>query len=339
MIPAPVPSSQPCGWRSALRDAVTSPDELVELCELDSTWVRPARAAAQRFPLRVPREFIARMRRGDPADPLLRQVLPLACELEECAGFVDDPVGDLDARAGRGLLRKYEGRALLIATGACAVHCRYCFRRNFPYGEESATRSGFTEALRRVQADESLNEIILSGGDPLTLSDRRLAGFAHDLQGIAHVKRLRIHTRLPVVVPQRIDEEFLNWWTSLSIDKVLVIHANHAREIDSCVRESLARLRDGRTVLLNQTVLLRGVNDDSESLIELSEILFESGVLPYYLHLLDPVSGAHHFDVPEAEARDYVSKMSERLPGYLVPRLVREIPGAPAKAIVPLVSR
>lgn len=339
MIPAPVPSSQPSDWRLALRNAVTSPDELVKLLELDDAWVRPARSAAKRFPLRVPREFVARMRRGDPADPLLRQVLPLASELDDCEGYVDDPVGDLNALAGPGLLRKYAGRALLIATGACAVHCRYCFRRNFPYDKESATRSGFAAALQALRADESVNEVILSGGDPLMLSDRRLADFAREVQRIAHIRRLRVHTRLPVVVPQRIDEEFLHWWRSLSIDKVLVVHANHPSEIDSRVRESLALLRASRTLLLNQTVLLRGVNDGPEPLIRLSEVLFESGVLPYYLHLLDPVSGAHHFDVPEAEARDYVSKMSQQLPGYLVPRLVREIPGAPAKVIVPPVSR
>jgi len=211
MIPAPVPSSQPSDWRRALRNAVTSPDELVKLLELDEAWARPARSLAHRFPLRVPREFVARMRHGDPADPLLRQVLPLASELDDCEGYVDDPVGDLDALAGPGLLRKYAGRALLIATGACAVHCRYCFRRNFPYDKESATRSGFAAALEALRADESLNEVILSGGDPLTLSDRRLADFAREVQRIAHIRRLRVHTRLPVVVPQRIDEGVLHY--------------------------------------------------------------------------------------------------------------------------------
>jgi EF-P beta-lysylation protein EpmB len=322
-----------------LQQAVTDPDELVSLLKLDPKYIAPARHAARSFRLKVPRGFISRMRVGDPNDPLLRQVLPLASELDIRPGFVADPVGDHDALAGPGILQKYSGRALMITTGACAVHCRYCFRRNFPYGEQSAARREFDAALNLIRQWDSLSEVILSGGDPLTLTDRRLEALAGELQAVPHVRRLRVHTRLPIVIPERLDERFLEWWSSLTIEKVLVVHANHAREINAQVRDSLLRLQSTRTTVLNQSVLLRGVNDNVDALEDLSATLFSAGVLPYYLHLLDPVSGAHHFEVPEEEARDYVTQLSNRLPGYLVPRLAREIPGAPAKQIVPPVSR
>jgi len=339
MIPTTRPFRQPPTWQRALQDAVTDPVELLDLLGLGSEWQAPARAAARRFPLKVPRGFVARMRRGDPQDPLLLQVLPLAAELDEVPGYVADPVGDLAAKAGPGLLHKYEGRALLVTTGACAIHCRYCFRRHFPYEDENASRAGFGPALAAVRADPGISEVILSGGDPLTLSDRRLESLFAGLRAIPHVRRIRLHTRLPVVLPERIDAAFLDIWSALPLQKIVVVHANHAREIDTAVRAAIAGLRATETTVLNQAVLLRGVNDRVDDLADLSEALFAAGVLPYYLHVLDPVAGAAHFDLPLETAQRLAAGLAARLPGYLVPRLVREEPGAAAKTVLPPASR
>lgn len=332
----------PPAWQQALRDCVCDPQELAECLGLGEEWVKTARRAAARFPLRVPRSYLARMRHGDAADPLLRQVLPLDAELVDTPGYVADPVGDLAALAGQGLLHKYHGRALLVTTGACAIHCRYCFRREFPYGEQHAGREAFASALEAIRADASITEVLLSGGDPFTLGDRRLAGLLAGLEAIAHVQRVRVHTRLPVVLPERIDDDFLGMWNApRRLQRIVVIHANHAQELRGAevVRGALGALQSSGTTLLNQSVLLRGVNDSIAALEDLSVALFESGVLPYYLHVLDPVRGAAHFDVPETEARNLHSALTARLPGYLVPRLVREVAGAPAKTMLPPASR
>jgi len=318
-------------WQTEMAEAVRDPGELLSLLELDAHWLEPARRAAAAFPLRVPRPFLTRMRKGDPKDPLLRQVLPLEEELRDVPGYGRDPVGDLPSRGARGLLHKYRGRVLLITTGACGVHCRYCFRRHFPYAEESARPDDWREALEYLRGDASVHEVILSGGDPLTLSDARLAELVRSLEAIPHIRRLRIHTRQPVVLPSRVDESLLAWLSACRLQKVVVLHLNHARELDSGVREACGKLRGAGASLLNQSVLLRGVNDSAEALAALSEALFEAQVLPYYLNLLDPVAGAAHFDVPEPEALGIMSELRGRLPGYLVPRLVREVPGAPSK--------
>lgn len=339
MIPASLPSRQPPAWQRALQEAVTDPAELLRLLDLGPEWLEPARAAARQFPLLVPRGFVARMRRGDPRDPLLQQVLPLDAELDAVPGYVTDPVGDLAAKAGPGLLHKYAGRVLLVTTGACAVNCRYCFRRHFPYADENASRAGFGPALDVIRADSSIREVILSGGDPLTLNTRRLSTLFDSLGAIPHLHRVRIHTRLPIVLPERIDREFLAAWSSLPLQKIFVVHANHAREIDASVHTAIAGLRATNTTVLNQAVLLRGVNDDVQVLVELSETLFAAGVLPYYLHLLDRVAGAAHFDLPAETAQRLVAELATHLPGYLVPRLVREESGAPAKTVLPPASR
>jgi len=339
MIPASHCSRQPPPWQRALQQAISDPAELLAALQLDPQWLEPARAAARLFPLRVPRGFVARMRRGDPRDPLLVQVLPLGAECNAVPGYVPDPVGDLAARAGAGVLQKYHGRALLITTGACAVNCRYCFRRHFPYAEENASRADFEPALELLRADATVREVVLSGGDPLTLGDRRLAALLAGLQAIPHLRRVRLHTRLPIVLPERIDPGFLAVWSAVRLQKVVVVHANHANEIDDSVRDALAGLRGTGTTLLNQAVLLRGVNDRPDDLVALSETLFETGVLPYYLHLRDPVAGAAHFDVPEDTARGLVAEVAARLPGYLVPRLVREIPGVASKTMLQPASR
>lgn len=336
-LPLPVTgrkNSDGPGWQQLLADAVTDPKELCTLLELDPALVLPAITAAKDFALRVPRSYVARMRKRDPNDPLLLQVLPVAAETEVVEGFVTDPVGDLDRRAAKGLLHKYQGRALLVATGACAVHCRYCFRRHFPYGEESALQQGWLGALEHLRADPSISEVILSGGDPWSLSDRRLQQLTDALQAIPHIRRLRVHTRYPIVLPERIDSGLLDWLRGLRLQKVVVLHANHAREIDASVREACGKLSAAGVTLLNQSVLLKGVNDSVQDLAELSEALFETHVLPYYLHVLDKVRGAAHFDLPEARALQLHRELTTQLPGYLVPKLVREIAGAPAKTAV-----
>lgn len=330
MIPANLAAGQP-NWRQELADAVADPAELLALLALDTRHLPAARAAAERFPLRVPRGFVARMRRGDPADPLLRQVLPLGAELDAVAGFGADPVGDLASARAPGLLTKYQGRALLVATGACGVHCRYCFRREFPYADENPRADDWRAALDAIAADRSLSEVILSGGDPLSLSDRRLAELVARLGAIPHLARLRIHTRQPVVLPSRVDAALLGWLGATRLRVVIVLHINHAQEIDHDVRAACALLAGTGALLLNQSVLLRGVNDSVVALTALSEALFTAGVLPYYLHQLDRVAGAAHFAVPDAEALALHAAAAERLPGYLVPRLVREVAGAPRK--------
>lgn len=332
----PMPSQgQPPAWKSVQADAIRDPAELLAVLGLDMAWLPAARRAAELFPLRVPRGFVARMEHGNPFDPLLRQVLPLGEELDEVPGFSPDPLQESGFRDGKGLLQKYHGRVLLTATGACGVHCRYCFRRHFPYAEENPRRD-WPAVLDAIRLDDSISEVILSGGDPLTLDTRRLAEMTAALATIPHLKRFRIHSRQPVVLPERIDEEFLDWLATLPWPTTLVIHANHAAEIDAAVATALQRVREQGIHLLNQSVLLRGVNDSASALIDLSESLYSAGVLPYYLHLLDPVAGAAHFDVPEVAARELHREIHARLPGFLVPRLVREIPGNSGKSLVNL---
>jgi EF-P beta-lysylation protein EpmB len=321
-------------WQRELAEGVRSPAELLALLELDPALLPAAQRAQQAFALRVPRGFVKLMRKGDPRDPLLLQILPAAAEDEPHPEFKRDPVGDMHALHGQGLLHKYAGRVLLVATGACAVHCRYCFRRHFPYADASASPGSWQAALDYVAANPDVREVILSGGDPLTLNDRRLSELARGLAQIPHVERLRIHSRLPVVLPSRIDEAFLGWFSGGRLQPVMVIHANHAQELDAEVAAAVARLRQAGVPILNQAVLLRGINDNVDRLAELSERLFVIGALPYYLHLLDRVQGAAHFEVPETRARQLFAELAARLPGYLLPRLAKEEPGQPHKTLV-----
>lgn len=331
MIPGSIAFRQVSVWQLALARAITDPAELLATVGLGQDWLPAAQAAARLFPLRVPRGFVARMRQGDPHDPLLRQVLPLAEECLTAEGFGPDPVGDCSAMVAPGVLHKYQGRVLLTATGACAVHCRYCFRRHFPYTDANPATDRWRNALEYIAGDDSITEVILSGGDPLTLSDRRLAELTQSLDDITRLKRLRLHTRLPIVLPERVNDELLHWLCATRLKIVIVVHANHANEIDASVVAALARLKSVGAELLNQSVLLRGVNDSADALAALSEGLFEAGVLPYYLHMLDKVQGAAHFEVPDAAAQRLMAELNGRLPGYLVPRLVREIAGSPGK--------
>ena len=321
----------PVRWQQALREAVRDPRELLDLLGLDRLAPRLSDEAMVQFPLRVPRGFVARMRRGDPSDPLLRQVLPLDDEMRPMPGFGLDAVGDGAAKTAPGVIQKYRGRALLVATGSCVIHCRYCFRRHFPYAEETAARDGWREAVDLIRQDASIEEVLLSGGDPLSLSNGKLAELTGALADIPHLRRLRIHSRLPIVVPERVDDGLMGWLTALPWPVTLVVHANHANEFDGTVDAALGRLRAAGVHLLNQAVLLRGVNDSVDALAALSERGFRAGVLPYFLHQLDRVAGVAHFEVDDAHARALHAGLAARLSGYLVPRLVREIPGDTGK--------
>jgi EF-P beta-lysylation protein EpmB len=320
-------------WQRELSLAITRPDALISALGLDPALLGGANAGARAFALRVTPGFLSRMRRGDANDPLLRQVLPLGAELEEQGGYVADPLQEGEFTRAPGLLKKYAGRALLITTQACAVHCRYCFRREFPYADqqEDPGAGRWSAALAAIAADPSIEEVILSGGDPLSLSDARLASLTDAIGAMPQVRRLRVHTRQPIVLPARVDEGLLAWLRGIRLPTVFVLHANHANEIDDSVRTACARLRGAGITLLNQSVLLRGVNDDVDCLADLSRALFDAGITPYYLHLPDRVRGTAHFDVPEAEAQRLVAALAARLSGYLVPRLVREVPGAASK--------
>lgn len=319
-------------WQRELLQAVTDVAELLRLVDVHPSAIETAAdpAALRDFPLRVPRPYIARMRRGDPNDPLLRQVLPTTREAEPRQGYGLDPLDEADAVIDAGVLKKYHGRALVIATGSCAVHCRYCFRRHFPYADHRQD-SDF-RSIAAVRRDPSIREVILSGGDPLMLTDAHLARLLAEVGSIDHVARLRIHTRLPVVIPQRVTPALTDILANVPQRVVVVFHFNHPNEIDRDCATSLAGLGD--FTLLNQSVLLQGVNDDADVLVELSARLFDAGVLPYYLHMPDAVAGTAHFDVSQRRAVALQGQLLARLPGYLVPRLVREVPGGTSKELV-----
>ncbi|MEE2763090.1 MAG: EF-P beta-lysylation protein EpmB [Pseudomonadota bacterium] len=324
-------------WQQHLSESITSPEILLQRLGLaPEEWLSGAQAGHQLFPIRVPEPFLARMRHGDPNDPLLRQVLPRQEESVRMPGYVRDPLAEDRAVQTTGLIRKYRSRALLMVTGQCAVNCRYCFRRHFPYDEQRLGASDRRQVIDTLSASPEINEVILSGGDPLAVNDRLLAQWAADLSAIPHIRRLRLHTRLPVVIPQRVCDALLKWLSQTQIPVVMVLHINHPAEIDPTTRNALGYLRAAGVTLLNQSVILRGVNDSVAVLESLSETLFEAGVMPYYLHAFDPVEGAHHYDVPDEEARTLVQGLLARLPGFLVPRLVREEPGRDGKTPINL---
>lgn len=318
-------------WQKALSELITDPLELCHLLEIDPKLVDLSDQAIQQFPLRVSRSFVSRMQKGNIRDPLLLQVLPVAQEMKQVTGFTPDPLHEKDANPLPGLLHKYKGRVLFTLTGACAINCRPCFRRHFPYAENMPNKAGWEKVIHYIQADESIAEIILSGGDPLTIKDEGLQQLITYLEKIPHLSRLRIHTRLPVVIPERVTDELIRMLTESRLQSVVVIHCNHPNEIDSSVITAMKRLRNHGITLLNQSMLMRGVNDDVAILKKLSEKLFAMGVLPYYLHLLDPVAGAAHFWVEEPHAKEMIWQLAQQLPGYLVPKLVQEVPGQPAK--------
>jgi L-lysine 2,3-aminomutase len=318
-------------WQTLLKEVITDPAELLDKLELNSSFLPAAQRAAKLFPLRVPVGFLARMRKACPDDPLLQQVLPLAAEEVISIGFSHDPLQEHTVNPLPGLLHKYHGRVLLTITGACAINCRYCFRRHFPYAENISGGKAWQDILAYIKADTSISEVILSGGDPLLANDHYLGKCTDDLADIAHVNILRIHSRLPIVLPERITNDFLNWFSNTRLQTILVTHSNHANELDDSVQQAIEKLRARKIIVLNQAVLLKGVNDNVEALINLSQRLFACGILPYYLHLLDKVQGAAHFAVSEEKAKQLMTVLREKLPGYLVPKCVYEQGGAASK--------
>jgi L-lysine 2,3-aminomutase len=324
-------STDEATWQHRLKRAFRTGDELAQYLELD--WVPRGIEEDFGFALFCTREFASRIRKNDWNDPLLKQVWPDQQESQQVDGFVKDAVGELSTEVVPGLLHKYAGRVLLITTGACAIHCRYCFRRHYPYSEAPKSVHLWQPALDYIQADSSINEVILSGGDPLMIRDRVLASLVEKIEAIPHVDQLRIHTRLPIVLPQRVDEQLTAWLHGTRLSTWIVIHCNHAQEIDAEVRDSLQRLRMAGAVLLNQAVLLRGINADVDLQESLAHELIKNGVVPYYLHQLDPVAGAAHFEPEIAAGQTIIEQLRTRLPGFAVPRLVREVAGQPHKIV------
>jgi EF-P beta-lysylation protein EpmB len=318
-------------WRQSMKRAVRSSVELRRMLEIEHAPGTGLDAAEASFPVFAPLEFIARMQRGNGCDPLLLQVLARGDENTVVPGFTADPVGDNAASLLPGLIRKYRSRALLVMTSACAIHCRYCFRRHFPYEETPRSADDWQAALDAIAKEAAIDEVILSGGDPLTLADSTLAHLAERIARIDHVQRLRIHTRLPIVIPQRVTSELLAWLRGTRLTPVVVVHVNHANEIDDATAAALARLVDAGIPVLNQTVLLRDVNDSAAALIALSRKLVDLRVMPYYLHQLDRVGGAAHFEVPAVRGLQIVEQMRAQLPGYAVPRYVQEVAGEASK--------
>ena len=315
-------------WQSQLSDLITDPSELLHVLELSSEQLLSgAIMASEQFKLRVPRAFVRKMQVGNPLDPLLLQVLPHHLELEEHPEFVTDPLGEEAANQMPGVLHKYQSRFLLTLTGACAIHCRYCFRRHFPYQENLPKNEDWLKIKHHIEQNPSINEVILSGGDPLTLSNRKLALWIERLSSLDQIKILRIHSRVPIVIPNRLDEEFISILKNSRLRIIVVIHSNHASELDDYTCSKLLQLSLHHITVLNQVVLLKGVNDSAQSLTELSYRLFEARVMPYYLHVLDKVKGAQHFDLRSSQIDQIYNDVLASLPGYLVPKLVREIAG------------
>ncbi len=321
-------------WQRVLATAVRNPNELLRMLNLSDEVCAREVYFPDDFKLLVPVSYVERMQKGNWDDPLLKQVLPTVNETREMPGYVADPVGDLNAAVSTGILHKYQGRVLLITTGACPVHCRYCFRQHFPYSDFLIEKAHWQKTLDQIKVDKTIHEVILSGGDPLMLADDRLRAICQDVASLKHVKTIRFHTRVPVFIPERINTSFLSCMSDLNINKVMVVHINHANEIDEAVAQSLRALQQAGFTLLNQSVLLRGINDSVASLQELSMKLFDLGVLPYYLHQLDRVAGAAHFEVGRAEALSIMNRLKEILPGYLVPRYVEEISGKRSKQAI-----
>ncbi len=336
-----LPSNQPPAqnesqsWQTQLANVVTDAFELAVQLRLPEHYIQAALQGGRNFPIRVPQAFINRIKKGDINDPLLRQIWPLSDEsVPPPEGFVMDPLGEASSNKAPGIVHKYHGRVLLITNGSCAVNCRYCFRRHFPYGENALSSRQWIESMDYITKRSEINEVILSGGDPLSNNDSRLFSLVSAIESIPHVTRLRIHTRLPIVIPARITTQLIQRLTSSRLNVVIVVHVNHANEIDEEVADSLKKLHQAGIHVLNQSVLLKDVNNDVECLVNLSERLFSCNVLPYYLHLLDPVIGSHHFDVKQAVAQNLMALLQARLPGFLVPKLVKEIDGRPSKTLI-----
>jgi EF-P beta-lysylation protein EpmB len=326
---------QAYSWQEELAQVVTQVDKLCEFLDLDPIQLTDSyKDLLKQFGLRVPRPYLSRIEKGNLHDPLLKQVLPVAQELQIMPGYSTDPLQEKNCNPVPGLLHKYQGRVLLTLTGGCAIHCRYCFRRHFPYAQNAVGSKTWADIFAYLQKHSDINEVIFSGGDPLLLEDEALAALVADLETLPHLKRLRIHTRLPIVIPQRVTAGLIKLLSQTRLQTILVVHCNHANEIDDSVKKHLSLLKQANILLLNQSVLLAGINDSTVDLINLSEKLFSAHVLPYYIHLLDRVQGAAHFDVDESRGRKLIWEITQLLPGYLVPKLVKEVHGQTAKVAV-----
>jgi EF-P beta-lysylation protein EpmB len=332
------PISQPINlysdWKAELSHCVSSIDELLNQLGLNADDLSATEQAAIDFPIKVPQPFVQLMEYGNPNDPLLKQVLPISSELTIDSTFSTDPVDESNYNPVPGIVHKYHNRVLMIISPNCAINCRYCFRRHFPYDENRQSKQQWLEALDYLKTKPEINEVIYSGGDPLAANDNFLRWLTAEIESISHIKRLRIHTRLPVVIPSRIDDQLLNWLGNTRLKPTFVLHINHANEISTELSQGVDRLKKIGISILNQSVLLKGVNDCSQALIGLSEKLFDTGIMPYYLHMLDPVQGASHFDIPKDQAVEIFSQIQAELPGFLVPKLVQERAGETSKSLI-----
>lgn len=334
MIPRTVPTWQIKSWQEELKELIQDPKTLIERLQLGPEWLEAAEQANRQFPLRLTESYLSRIQPGDPHDPLLLQVLPIAAELDTTPGYDKDPLDEARFNPVPGLVHKYRSRVLLIAASQCAINCRYCFRRHFPYEDNQLSRPEWLKALDYIRRAPEVNEVILSGGDPLSLSDKQLAWLVQQIADIGHIKRLRIHSRYPVILPSRMTPELVEAITHPRLRTLMVMHCNHPQEIDAEVAKGVTALTNGGIQVLNQSVLLKKINDNSRILATLSENLFDINVQPYYLHLLDKVEGAAHFAVSDADAKALYGELLTLLPGYLVPKLVRETPHEGSKTPV-----
>ena len=321
-------------WQTDLSQSINSIDRLLDYLQLNPQQLSVSQQANLDFPLRVPWPFVRRMEQGNPHDPLLAQVLPTAAEMHNSIGYSDDPLDESNHNPVPGIVHKYGNRLLLIVSPNCAINCRYCFRRHFPYSDNRQSKSQWQKAIKYISSKPEINEVIYSGGDPLAANDKFLGWLTEQIAAVTHIKRLRIHSRLPVVIPSRINAQFFSWATTTRLKPIMVLHINHGNEIDQALKTSIAQCIDHGITVLNQTVLLKGINDNPATLTALSEKLFDCSVMPYYLHLLDPVSGASHFDIDLERAKQIYTSLQADLPGFLVPKLVKEIAGKSNKTLI-----
>ena len=327
------PISLHSDWKAELSACISSTEQLLSQLGLSCKDLTAAQQAAATFPLKVPQPFVDRMAYGNPSDPLLQQVLPIKAELVESPNYIADPIQESQYNPVPGIVHKYRNRVLMIVSPNCAINCRYCFRRHFPYEQNRQSKKQWITALKYLRDRPEINEVIYSGGDPLAANDHFLSWLTKQIETISHIKRLRIHSRLPVVIPSRVDTQLLDWLSNTRLKPIMVLHINHANEIDSKVQLMVEKLKHVGINVLNQTVLLKDINDSAAALISLSEKMFDSDIMPYYLHLLDPVQGASHFDIPPEKARQLYREIQAELPGFLLPKLVREIAGETSKTI------
>ena len=321
-------------WKAELSNCIRSIDELLQQLGLNSKDLRASPIASQDFPIKVPQHYAQLMEYGNPQDPLLKQVLPIEAEFYQDPNFNIDPVNESEYNPIPGIVHKYRNRVLMIISPNCAINCRYCFRRHFPYQENRQSKQQWLQALDYLKTRPEINEVIYSGGDPLAANDNFLSWLTQQIESIKHIKRLRIHTRLPVVIPSRVDSQLLDWLGNTRLKPTMVLHINHANEIDAKLCQAVNQLKSAGITMLNQSVLLKEVNDSSEQLIALSEKLFDAGIMPYYLHMLDPVQGASHFDIPKDRAIEIFSQIQAELPGFLLPKLVQERAGETSKSLI-----